>query len=90
MAKRAGVKLSMRSLRRGFGSRYAGKVPAQILQKLMRHSNITLTMTYYANVDDAVMDAVLGDKRNASRNSEYNQNDLAEDTSPQSQEGQED
>jgi integrase len=65
LAKRAGVRLSMHSLRRGFGCRYAGKVPAQVLQRLMRHSNIATTMGYYANVDDAVMDAVLGPSRNA-------------------------
>jgi integrase len=62
LAKRAGVKLSMHSLRKGFGCRYAGKVPAQVLQKLMRHSNIAITMSYYANVDDAAMEAVLGKK----------------------------
>jgi hypothetical protein len=55
-------------MRRGFGCRYAGKVPAQVLQRLMRHSNITITMSYYANVDDAVMEAVLGPQRNSSRN----------------------
>ena len=33
-----------------------------------QHGNIAITMTYYANVDDAVMDAVLGGKRNTSRN----------------------
>jgi integrase len=60
LAKRAGVKLTMRTLRRGFGCRYAGKVPAQVLQKLMRHSNISITMDYYANVDQAVEEAVLG------------------------------
>ena len=67
--------MTCRTLRRGFGCRYAGKVPAQILQKLMRHSNISITMMYYANVDDAVMDAVRGDegaenapRRNARRN----------------------
>ncbi|HYT92843.1 MAG TPA: phage integrase SAM-like domain-containing protein [Gemmataceae bacterium] len=32
LAKRAGVKLSMRSLRKGFGCHYAGIVPAQVLQ----------------------------------------------------------
>ena len=69
LAKRAGVKLNMRVLRRGFGCRYAGKVPAQVLQKLMRHSNIAITMDYYANVDEAVEEAVLGSKRNTSRNS---------------------
>ena len=43
--------------------------PAQVLQKLMRHRNIKTTMDYYANVDEAVMDAVLGVQRNTSRNS---------------------
>jgi len=68
LARKAGVKLTMKSLRRGFGCRYAGKVPAQVLQKLMRHSDIKITMDYYANVDDAVMEAVLGPQRNSSRN----------------------
>src|SRR5262249_39001938 len=31
LAKKAGVRLTMHSLRKGFGCRYAGKVPAQIL-----------------------------------------------------------
>jgi integrase len=69
LAKKAGVRLSMKSLRSGFGCRYAGKVPAQVLQKLMRHSDIKITMKYYANVDDAVEAAVLGDQRNTLRNS---------------------
>jgi len=68
LAKRAGVRLTMRALRRGFGCRYAGEVPAQVLQRLMRHSNIKITMDYYANVDQAVEDAVLGASRNARRN----------------------
>jgi integrase len=68
LAKKAGVKLSMHSLRKGFGCRYAGKVPAQVLQRLMRHSNIRITMDYYANVDDAVMEAVFGAERNSPRN----------------------
>jgi hypothetical protein len=67
LAKRAGVKLTMRTLRRGFGCRYAGRVPAQILQKLMRHANISTTMTYYANVDDAAMEAVRGKRETMSR-----------------------
>jgi integrase len=70
LARLAGIRLSMRSLRRGFGCRYAGKVPAQVLQKLMRHANITITMDYYANVDAAMEEAVLGPQRNTSRNSE--------------------
>jgi integrase len=68
LARRAGVRLTMKTLRAGFGCRYAGKVPAQVLQKLMRHADIAITMTYYANVDAAVMDAVLGDRRNTFRN----------------------
>ena len=60
LARRAGVKLSMKTLRQGYACRYAGKVPASVLQKLMRHSSIQTTMKYYANVDDAVMEAVLG------------------------------
>jgi integrase len=69
LAKKAGVRLTMHTLRKGFGCRYAGKVPAQVLQKLMRHRSIKTTMDYYANVDAAVMEAVLGAKRNSSRNS---------------------
>jgi integrase len=68
LAKKAGVRLTMHTLRKGFGCRYAGKVPAQVLQKLMRHRRIKTTMDYYANVDAAVMEAVLGAKRNDSRN----------------------
>jgi integrase len=70
LAKAAGVKLTMKSLRKGFGCRYAGKVPAQVLQKLMRHASIKTTMDYYANVDDAAIEAVLGSRRNSLRNSE--------------------
>jgi len=68
LAHKAGVKLTMRSLRRGFGCRYAGKVSAQILQRLMRHANIQTTVNYYANVDAAVEEAVLGPQCNSSRN----------------------
>jgi integrase len=68
LARAAGVRLTMKSLRRGFGCRYAAKVSAQVLQKLMRHASIKTTMDYYANVDDAAMDAVLGPRRNARRN----------------------
>jgi integrase len=69
LADEAGVRLTMKGLRRGFGCRYAGKVSAQVLQKLMRHSNIAVTMDYYVNVDDAVEAAVLGTQRSAIRNS---------------------
>jgi integrase len=73
LAKAAGVKLTMHTLRKGFGCRYAGKVPAQVLQKLMRHASIKTTMDYYANVDEAAMRAVLGDQRNSSRNNEQSE-----------------
>jgi integrase len=66
LAKRAGLRLTMKSLRRGFGCYYAARVPAQALQKLMRHANIKTTIDYYVNVDDVVEDAVR--RRNSSRN----------------------
>jgi integrase len=75
LARKAGVKLTSHSLRKGFGCRYAGKVPAQVLQKLMRHAHISTTMNYYANIDDAVEAAVLGEeatKRATQRASEPN------------------
>jgi integrase len=75
LAKRAGVRLTMHSLRRGFGCRYAGKVPAQVLQRLMRHANIKTTMDYYANVDEAVEAAVLGS--NQGHNSFHNSHGTA-------------
>ncbi|HMF16075.1 MAG TPA: tyrosine-type recombinase/integrase [Gemmataceae bacterium] len=71
LARKAGVKLSMKSLRRGFGCRYAGRVPAQVLRGLMRHANIKTTMDYYANVDDAVEEAILGPNRNSLRNKDH-------------------
>jgi integrase len=69
LAREAGVRLTMKSLRRGFACRYAARVPAQVLQKLMRHKSITTTLDYYANVDQAAMEAVLGPGRNSMRNS---------------------
>jgi integrase len=68
LAAKAGVKLTMKSLRRGFGCRYAAKVSAHVLQKLMRHANIKTTLDYYANIDAAVEEAVRGVQRNTSRN----------------------
>jgi integrase len=62
LARKAGVRLTMKSLRRGFGCRYAATVSAHVLQRLMRHADIKVTLDYYANVDDAVMQAVLGKK----------------------------
>jgi hypothetical protein len=34
-----------------------------VLQKLMRHANIRTTERYYANVDDAAAQAILGQQR---------------------------
>lgn len=61
MAKAAGGKLSMHSLRKGFGCRLAkqpGEGGAAMLHELMRHSSMQVTMDYYANVDDALQDAI--------------------------------
>jgi integrase len=68
LAKRAGVKLSLHSLRKGFGRYYASRVPARVLQKLMRHAAIKITMDYYANVDAATEEAVRARRCNSSRN----------------------
>jgi integrase len=68
LAELAGVAMSMRTLRKGFGCRYAARVPAQVLQLLMRHANIATTTTYYTNVEAAAMEAILG--RNEGRNGE--------------------
>jgi integrase len=58
LAKKAGVRLTMKSLRKGFGSYYAHRVSAHVLQKLMRHADIKTTMRYYVNIDTAVEQAV--------------------------------
>jgi integrase len=61
MAKKAGVKLGMHKLRKGFGCRAAkilGKSGAAVLHELMRHSSMQVTMDFYANVDDTLQDAI--------------------------------
>jgi integrase len=50
LANRSGVRLTMKALRRGFGCRYAGKVSAHVMQRLMRHASLKVAMTYYANI----------------------------------------
>jgi integrase len=90
LAREAGVRLTMKELRKGFGCAYAGKVPAQVLQKLMRHSNIRVTMDYYANVDAAAMEAVRGAGRNSSRNTGAPAGETAAADTPQPSAGQED
>jgi integrase len=61
MAQKAGVKLSMHQLRKGFGCRVAkklGRGNAPILHRMMRHSSMQVSMDYCANVDDALHDAI--------------------------------
>jgi integrase len=70
LARAAGVRLTMKSLRRGFGCYHAARVPAQVLQRLMRHSDIRVTTTYYSNVDAAAEEAVRAGRRNTLRNTQ--------------------
>lgn len=62
IARRAAVQGSgkdgyctLHDLRRSFGSRWAAKAPAQVLQRLMRHSDIAVTLSFYADVDKAAL-----------------------------------
>jgi integrase len=59
LARKAGLKICLHDLRRSFGSRYAAVVPAQVLQRLMRHADIKTTMAYYADVDGVLDEAIL-------------------------------
>jgi integrase len=68
LAKRAGVKLSRKALRRGFGCRHAARVSAHVLQRLMRHGSIKTTLDYHVNIDAAVEEAILGPQRKHQRN----------------------
>jgi integrase len=61
MAKKAGVKLSMHRLRKGFGCRVAaqlGRGNAQVLHRLMRHSTMQMSMDFYVNVDNVLHDSI--------------------------------
>ena len=52
MARQAGVKLSMRRLRKGFGCRVAktlGKGNAPVLHELMRHSSMQITSQWHCS-----------------------------------------
>lgn len=57
-ARRAGFDITLHDLRRSFGSRYAKVVPAQVLQRLMRHSSIATTLRYYVDLDDGLKEAI--------------------------------
>ncbi len=56
--ERAGLAIKLHDIRRSFGTRYAPLVPAHILQRLMRHADIKTTMEFYADVDQALDDAI--------------------------------
>ena len=52
---------SAHDLRRSFGTRWAKRVMPPILQRLMRHRSISVTLTYYVTMDaDAVSDEIWG------------------------------
>jgi integrase len=61
MAARAGVRLSMHRLRKGFGCRIAqqlGRGNAPVLHRLMRHSSMQVTMEFYASTDPILHEAI--------------------------------
>jgi integrase len=58
IAQAAGVRSTLHDLRRTFGTRYADKVPSQVLQRLMRHSSISTTMRFYADLDGVLDQAI--------------------------------
>lgn len=61
IARKAGVRLSMHRLRKGFGCRVAkqlGKGNAPVLHTLMRHKSMQITMDYYVNITDALQDVI--------------------------------
>jgi integrase len=59
LARSMGLKVTLHDLRRSFGSRYAAVVPAPVLQRLMRHSDIKTTLAFYVCVDDQLEQAIL-------------------------------
>jgi integrase len=63
LAKQARVRLTMHSLRRGFGCHHAARVSAHVLMRLMRHKNIATSLNYYCNFDASVEAAIRSDER---------------------------
>ncbi|MBX9654518.1 site-specific integrase [bacterium] len=49
---------TLHDLRRNFGSRWMLKVPAQVLRRMMRHSDINTTLDFYADAEKAAMDVI--------------------------------
>jgi integrase len=58
IARKAGLRITLHDLRRSFGSRYAAVVPAQVLQRLMRHKSIQTTLDFYTDLDDVLDEAI--------------------------------
>lgn len=59
--------------RRSFGTRLAMKVMPQVLQKLMRHSDINTTMTFYAHLDsDLIIESLYAGDQTGDQNSDLN------------------
>ncbi|MBY0588601.1 hypothetical protein K2X85_15610 [bacterium] len=50
--------VALHDLRSNFGSRWAGRVPAQVLQRLLRHSHIKTTLDFYADTERAALKAI--------------------------------
>ncbi|MFL5242374.1 MAG: tyrosine-type recombinase/integrase [Gemmataceae bacterium] len=59
IAAKAGLDIGLHDLRRSFASRYASQVPAPVLQRLMRHANITTTMKFYTKIDNVLRESIL-------------------------------
>lgn len=62
IGEKAGIKVSNKGrtasahdLRRSFGTRWAPRVHPTILQQLMRHADLTTTMSYYVDLDPAAI-----------------------------------
>jgi integrase len=66
--KAAGVRGSAHDFRRSFATRWARRLPAQALQRLMRHGSLSTTMTFYATGDIGLEDQLYGDFGNISGN----------------------
>lgn len=64
----AGVKGSAHDFRRSFATRWARRLPAQALQRLMRHSSLATTMTFYATGDIGLEDQLYDDFGNKTGN----------------------
>jgi integrase/DNA-binding XRE family transcriptional regulator len=59
IAMKAGVRCGMHDLRRSCASWLSAKgVPLQIVQRLLRHSDPRVTMSYYTNVESSLSEAI--------------------------------